>query len=58
MKTNRKFEVIRKFNDEETPFDREVLITKEMFEDLYDLREFCCQESETEDEIEIGRAHV
>jgi hypothetical protein len=52
MKTNRKFEVIRKFNDEETPFDREVLITKEMFEDLYDLREFCCQESETEDEIE------
>ncbi len=23
-----------------------------MFEDLYDLREFCCQESETEDEIE------
>ena len=50
MKTNRKFEVIRKFNDEETPFDRKVLITKEMFEDLYQLSEEVYQDSETEDE--------
>ncbi len=43
-------ETIRKFKDEESVFDKKVKITKEMFEDLYDLSELVYQDSETEDE--------
>ena len=43
-------ETIRKFKDEESIFDRKVNITKEMFEDLYQLSEEVYQDSETEDE--------
>ena len=43
-------ELIRKFKDEDSIFDRKVNITKEMFEDLYQLSEEVYQDSETEDE--------
>jgi hypothetical protein len=43
-------ETIRKFKDEDSIFDRKVNITKEMFEDLYQLSEEVYQDSETEDE--------
>jgi len=46
----RKYKTEREFLDKDSIFDRKVLITKEMFEDLYELREFCSLESETENE--------
>ena len=46
----RQYKTERKFLDKDSIFDRDVLVTKEMFEDLYELREFCSLESETENE--------